>query len=156
MVIDHVQSLLQASPNPEGFAFFYCSRNGNDQKRRESLSVLQSYVRQLSADIWKPGNMLKSLRDRRREMMKRGSNHLSFEARKELLLESMKLYTKTALVLDALDECEKDSHRELVEVIEDLLSKSERPLKVFISSRPDGDIRELFNSWPKHQKSSHR
>ena len=44
-VIDHVQCKLQASPSHEGFAFFYCNRN--EPERRQPLSVLRSYVRQL-------------------------------------------------------------------------------------------------------------
>jgi hypothetical protein len=64
------------------------------------------------------------------------------------LLQSENLYTKTTLVLDALDECEPDSRGRLVEVIEFLSSRSERPLKVFISSRPDRDIRRRFLDKP--------
>jgi len=51
-------------------------------------------------------------------------------------------------VLDALDECELDSDDHLVDTIEFLLSKSERPLKIFISSRPNWDIRRRFLSRP--------
>lgn len=60
----------------------------------------------------------------------------------------MNLYPTTILVLDALDECEPGSRHKLVGVIKLLLSKSERPLKVFISSRPDQDIRSHFLSEP--------
>jgi hypothetical protein len=67
---------------------------------------------------------------------------------KQQLLESVNLYPKTTLVLDALDECEPHLRSRLIEMIELILSKSNRPLKVFISSRPDSDIRESFLSRP--------
>lgn len=91
--------------------------------------------------------MRKKLRDLWHETTLRGSD-LGFEACREQLLESVNLYPRTTLVLDALDECEPDSRRKLVDAIKHLLSKSERPLKVFISSRPDQDIKHQFLSEP--------
>lgn len=73
---------------------------------------------------------------------------LSFDICRDQLLESTNLYEKTILVLDALDECEPDSRSRLIETIEFLLSHSERPIKVFISSRPDRDIRRRFINTP--------
>ncbi|OCL11473.1 hypothetical protein AOQ84DRAFT_386815, partial [Glonium stellatum] len=144
-VIDHVQDSLQSSPNHEGFAYFYCNRN--EEERREPLSVLRSYVRQLSTATRNPGDIRKRLRDLCRDARLKGSV-LSLGMCKQQLLESVNLYQKTTLVLDALDECEPHSRRELIETIEFVLSRSERPLKVFISSRPDGDIRDRFLSRP--------
>ncbi|RSL98873.1 hypothetical protein CEP52_010064 [Fusarium oligoseptatum] len=53
-------------------------------------------------------------------------------------------FTRTLLVvIDALDECEQETHRE---AIIDLLTKSQlRNLKVFITSRPEFDIRNRFS-----------
>jgi ankyrin repeat domain-containing protein 50 len=91
--------------------------------------------------------MRKQLRDLCREARLKGSD-LGFELCKQQLLESVNFYPKTTLVLDALDECEPESRWRLVETIGDLMSKSKRPLKVFVSSRPNGDIREFFASRP--------
>jgi hypothetical protein len=70
------------------------------------------------------------------------------ETCREQLLESVNLYPKTTIVLDALDECEPDTRGYLVDTLDLLLQKSERPLKIFISSRPDADIRDRFLSRP--------
>lgn len=53
-------------------------------------------------------------------------------------------FTRTLLVvIDALDECEQETHRE---TIIDLLTKSQlRNLKVFVTSRPEFDIRNRFS-----------
>lgn len=60
------------------------------------------------------------------------------------LLESVNGYSQTIFVLDALDECEPDSRYQLIKAIGDLVSKSDRLVKVFISSRPDIDIKNAF------------
>ena len=113
-------------------------------------SVLQSYVRQLSTVTSNPEHMQAKLRKLCNEMEQKGSD-LSFNTCRQLILESVNLYPKTTLVVDALDECEPESRWQLVRMIEDLLLQSERPLKVFISSRPDGDIRDCFLSRPSIQ-----
>lgn len=145
MVIDHVQDVLAGSPNHEGFAFFYCNRNEDD--RRKPLSILRSYVRQLATAANNPRNMQTKLRNLYLEAKLKGSD-LTFNMCRERLLESLNLYPKTTIVLDALDECEPDSRGQLMGAIEFLLTYSKRPLKVFISSRPDGDIRGRYLSRP--------
>lgn len=145
MVVDHVRGVLQRSPNHEGLAYFYCNRN--EKERREPLSVLQSYVRQLSTNTRDSGKVQTRLRDLCNEMRSNGSD-LRFDVCKQQLLQSINLYPKTTLVLDALDECEPESRGELIDTLELLVSQSERPLKVFISSRPDADIRARFLSQP--------
>lgn len=91
--------------------------------------------------------MQKRLGNLCREARLKGSG-LDFDVCKFQLLASVNLYPKTTLVLDALDECDSQSRNQLVKVVEFLLSRSERPLKIFISSRPDDDIRECFASLP--------
>lgn len=144
-VIDHVQAQLRGSPKETGFAYFYCNRN--EDERRNPLSVLRSYVRQLSTSVRNPGCMRKPLQDLCREKRLRGSD-LGFDACKDQLLESVNLYSQTILILDALDECDPTLRWKLVEMMQYLISKSEQPLKIFISSRPDGDIKRRFTSRP--------
>ncbi|KAK7413945.1 hypothetical protein QQX98_007214, partial [Neonectria punicea] len=144
-VIDHVQTQLENSPNEEGFAYFYCNRN--EEERRSPLSVLRSYVRQLSTSVRNPGHMRKPLRDLCREARLKGSD-VGFDVCKSQLLESVNLYSQTTLILDALDECDPTSRWQLVEMMQHLISESEQPLKIFISSRPDDDIKRCFTSWP--------
>jgi hypothetical protein len=80
--------------------------------------------------------------------MKLKGSDFGFEACREQLLESVNLYPRTTIVLDALDECDSGSRDRLVETIEFLLSSSKSSLRVFISSRPDADIRDRFLSRP--------
>lgn len=60
------------------------------------------------------------------------------------LAESIDLFPRTTIILDALDECNEDDREDLVKILDDLMKNSSRPVLVFISSRPDGDIRLAF------------
>ena len=137
--------MLESSPNQEGFAFFYCNRN--EEERRKPIAVLQSYVRQLSPTVRNPDSIRKELKGCCQKARASGSD-LGFNDCREQILESIRLYSQTTLVLDALDECEPKSRGQLLEVIEYLISSSKNGLKIFISSRPDRDIRDRFLKTP--------
>lgn len=140
-VIDEIQDALKSNPNHEGLAFFYCNRN--ETERQEPLSVLRSFVRQLSTIANEEDSMQKNLRQLHIQTRLKAS-YLSIDVCKGLLLEFINLYPKTTLVLDALDECDKRKRGVLIETFDYLLDQALRPVKIFISSRPDGDIRERF------------
>lgn len=143
-VIDHVQTQLESSSYPAGFAFFYCDRN--DEQRRSPLSVLQCLVRQLSTSAQNPECVRKSVQDlyRKRRMESSGLNLADC---KEQLLQSVNRYEQTTIVLDALDECEPGSRLEIITAIESAFA-SRKSFKVFISSRRDRDIRKRFSNKP--------
>lgn len=67
------------------------------------------------------------------------SNQLTDSEAESLLQELMQAYSKTILVLDALDECNEKTRSALIEVF-DRLTKTNPTLKLFISSRRDDDI----------------
>ncbi|GKZ24761.1 hypothetical protein AbraIFM66951_002019 [Aspergillus brasiliensis] len=146
-VIDHVQDTLARTPNDEGFAYFYCNRT--EDIRTRPLAVAQSYVRQLASSASKSSLLYiqSRLRASYQEMRMRGAD-LDFERCKGLLLESLNLYPRTTLVLDAFDECDPASRGNLIRLFEDLLSSSTRPVKVFIASRPDRDVQQQVRSHP--------
>lgn len=61
-----------------------------------------------------------------------------------MLRELIETYPRTTIVLDALDECEKDCRHELMDLFDDILGHASRPVKLIIASRPDVDIKEHF------------
>lgn len=73
---------------------------------------------------------------------------LDMECCRKLITESLNLYPRTTLVLDAFDECDPSSRGKLLELFERLLSSSTRPVKLFISSRPDADVQQQVRSHP--------
>jgi len=104
---------------------------------------LKAFVRQLStiSNENENGSIQKRLKEFYNESRLKASQ-LTMNDCKQLLLEFINIYPRTTLILDALDECEKQSRLELIEVFDYLLSEAKNPLKIFISSRPDGDIKE--------------
>ncbi|RAK99918.1 uncharacterized protein BO80DRAFT_426008 [Aspergillus ibericus CBS 121593] len=145
-VIDHIQEALSNTPNHEGLAFFYCNRN--DVGTSQPLSVAQSYIRQLSTTArgeWEYFQV--SLEKTCVELRSKGA-HLDLGTCKKLLTNSLSLYPRTTLVLDALDECDPVSREKLILLFKEVLRTSTRPIKLFISGRPDGDIRHHFSSQP--------
>jgi len=130
----------------DGFAYFYCKRNEKD--REDPLSILRSYVRQLSTSLGKPGYIRKQLGHVRREARRKGWSGLSLQSCRDQLVESVDIYTTTTLVLDALDECDMTVLDQFIVAIEDVLSQTSNVLRVFISSRPDREIRRQFSSRP--------
>jgi ankyrin repeat domain-containing protein 50 len=143
-VVEHVLSFILDHSPDEGFAFFYCNRD--EAGRRDPLSVLRSYASQLSttSDRQRIQKSLKELYEKNRD---RGGEP-TIPICKDLILESINTYPRTTLTLDALDECDSGTRYALIEAFDYLLSKAERPLKIFIASRPDGDIRDRFLSQP--------
>ncbi|OJZ92846.1 hypothetical protein ASPFODRAFT_202600 [Aspergillus luchuensis CBS 106.47] len=151
-VIDHIQDNLARTPNDEGFAYFYCNRN--EDIRTRPLAVARSYVRQLSSpasktkssktNSWHIQSTLQSIY---KELRQKGAD-LDMECCTKLITESLNLYPRTTLVLDAFDECDPSSRGKLLELFEKLLSSSTRPVKLFIASRPDADVQQEVRSRP--------
>jgi ankyrin repeat domain-containing protein 50 len=88
--------------------------------------------------------MREELRDIGRHVMKKRSE-FGLEVCEQQLLKSVDLYPQTTLVLDALDECDERSQGRLMKELNILLSKAKKPLRIFISSRPEQAIRHYFD-----------
>ncbi|KAJ4415022.1 hypothetical protein N0V82_007604 [Gnomoniopsis sp. IMI 355080] len=145
-VIDHKSgSLLSSGAHDEALAFFYFSRS--DSSRNSILSCLQSLVRQLSTSYNREGHMQPALKELAKDCKKKG-RVLSRDLCEQRLAESMNLFPRTTIILDALDECKEDDREGLVKTLSNLMKSSSRPLLVFISSRPDNDISSEFQDWP--------
>ncbi|GLA60459.1 hypothetical protein AtubIFM54640_000913 [Aspergillus tubingensis] len=149
-VIDHIQHNLARTPNDEGFAYFYCNRN--EDIRTRPLAVARSYVRQLSSPASKTKSsntnswhIQSTLQSTYKNFRMEGAD-LHMKCCTKLITESLNLYPRTTLVLDAFDECDPSSRGDLLELFTDLLSNSTRPVKLFIASRPDRDVQQQVRS----------
>lgn len=139
-VIDYKKDVLANHPNDEGLAFFYFNRKNTSMVRDTKLSCLQSLVRQLATTHKNEGRIRPELQllYQKLEPEKRS---LREEDCKEQLTQSINLYSKTTIIIDALDECSsEDEWVELIDLFNELMRTCQRPLKVFISSRPEGRI----------------
>lgn len=82
-------------------------------------------------------------------------NLLSVAECKELLITLCTGFLRTTIVIDALDECDPDTRGSLCDVLEQIVSSSKSTktsnqnlVKVFITSRNDGDLRRRFEGSP--------
>ncbi|GIJ81561.1 hypothetical protein Asppvi_000060 [Aspergillus pseudoviridinutans] len=143
-VVDWVRAQTSKPPNDEGFAFFYC---GRDESRSQPLSILQSFVRQLSTTASNPEVMQAKLRESCKKARENGTN-FRLEQCKEQILASLNIYPRTTLVIDALDECDPDSRYKLIQALQSFLSESNKVVRIFIASRPDPKIEYQLESRP--------
>lgn len=108
----------------------------------DPLIVLRSFVRQLSYKAYHYDRIQTSV-IQKCELAKQEGRDLSYKDCKELILISLNLYPKTTLILDALDESEISTYN-LAEILIELMEKATKPVKVFISSRPDREYLKVL------------
>lgn len=142
-----MRAALNGNQNDEALAYFYCDRNQTD--RQDPISVLRSLVRQLSTtrigDAIQPA-LLELYHQKQRKGF--ASNTLDMEECVSLLQKYVRIYPQTTLVLDALDELDHRTRKQLITALDSLVGHSSRPIKIFVSSRPDTDIRYRFETGP--------
>jgi hypothetical protein len=143
-------SSFEQYPNDEALAYFYCDRN--ESARQDPELALSSFVRQLAMSRNSDAiqhSLVQLYYEKRRKGF--ASGKLKVEESRDVLLQLVRIYPQTTLVLDALDECNKETRAQLVDVLDALVTHSPRPVKVFISSRPDRDIKHRFEYGPNVQ-----
>ncbi|TEY50790.1 hypothetical protein BOTCAL_0272g00020 [Botryotinia calthae] len=126
-----------------GLAYFFCNRDEDD--RRSSSPILRSLVRQLATT----SSMDKSIRGSLHRLWKKSmKDNLDFGRSdcQSQLSESFDTYSTTFVVLDALDEVNKEDLRIILEDIRNTTLKTENIVKLFVASRPEIDI--PYNPWP--------
>lgn len=146
-VVDDLLQRFRQLPNDEAFAYFYCDRNQTD--RQDPTSILSSFVRQLSttrnADAIPRPTV--QMYDQKRQTAF-ASGKLNIDESEIVLAELFQMYAQITLVVDALDECEKKTRLDFVERLDKLTANSSNPVKIFISSRRDRDIKYHFENGP--------
>lgn len=64
------------------------------------------------------------------------------------LLELVRIYPQITLIVDALDECNTQTRAQFVGLLNRLIHQSPKLIKIFVSSRPDRDIKYCFEKGP--------
>ncbi|KAK2767853.1 hypothetical protein FQN53_006444 [Emmonsiellopsis sp. PD_33] len=130
---------FETRPDSVGLAYFYCNRN--ESSRRQPENVIRSFVKQLSTS--RNGDAIPDTLEeiyQKKRATGFASAKLSFEESGDLLLELVQGYSRTVLILDALDECEENTRRSLLKWFNRIIINQAQHLKILISSRRDGDI----------------
>ncbi|KAF6822918.1 ankyrin repeat protein [Colletotrichum plurivorum] len=119
-------------------AYFYCG--GGDAERSQPTEVLRCIARQLCGDD--PDAPINEDLNHAYEGAGNpqiGQNRLSIEATAALVLKALAQNPGT-IVIDALDELRPDDRHELWDCLDNIVRDSPNVVKVFLTSRDDGDI----------------
>lgn len=145
-IIDHVEK--ETKTGEHSLAYFYC--NYKEVERRDSAVILRSLVKQLCLLSPKSSfpDAVSSIYNQRKKDADL-QNLLSIEESKNLLIKLSAGFLRTTIVVDALDECDSETRERLFNVLEEVVSSSKRnPVRVFVTSRDDADLRRKFQSYP--------
>ena len=122
-------------------AYFYCSRNNQEPARSSPEAILASLARQLQSlenDTSIPWPALTLYRSKETEGFISGN--LTVEETSDLLVDLIACSSSTTLVLDALDECNRENRGILLDALQEILVKSAGVAKVLVSCREEGDL----------------
>ncbi|RAO68956.1 uncharacterized protein BHQ10_004968 [Talaromyces amestolkiae] len=137
--------------------YFYCSRNKAEPGRSDPSNILASIARQLSS--LEPGTpLLSPTLDlyRKKEVEGFMSGPMGLEESCSLIIELTARYSLTIIVVDALDECERQKKYDLLKALERILQESSGLVKVFVSSRNDQDFVVRLKHYPNLEISSEK
>ncbi|SCO87393.1 related to vegetatible incompatibility protein HET-E-1 [Fusarium oxysporum] len=142
-VVDYCTEKAEAS---EALAFFYCKRD--EDNRRSPQDILRSILRQLSNPVKdvESGTIHVALKDLPNRLALNGTT-FDVPTCENLIGKLIEGYSKTTIILDALDECDRNNREELMRVLSNLANGSSK-FRVFISSRHDEDILRHFKGTP--------
>lgn len=137
----------------EGLALFYCDRN--EPERRDPAQILRSIVRQLSC-LELGSELLQPIVDKYQERKKEGfaTGPLDTDECRDLIIQLLPNYRQSNIVIDALDECDKQTRSKLLSVLATIMESTSSLVKIFISSRDDDDIVLKLNRRPTIRISS--
>jgi hypothetical protein len=128
--------------------YFYCSRDQAERERSESGQIVRCLLRQ-SLELPGTSFQLNALRERYKKRQTAGS--ISLNEAKDLLLQSIETRSTTYILVDALDECDTDNRRKLIECLREVLEASSTIVKVFFASRENPDIYKKLSQYPEVQ-----
>ncbi|PYI31605.1 hypothetical protein BP00DRAFT_474501 [Aspergillus indologenus CBS 114.80] len=143
-IIEHI---LENGRADEGLAFYYCQHSG--QRYENPDDVIRSLLRQLATpakDDTTKVKIRKDVQDLFAKMNNKAS-HPDIQTCKDYLLQSLGHYRRITIVLDALDECDEGLRHQLFDVIDSLVDESQCMARVFVSARPEPDIKDRFGQY---------
>lgn len=141
------QHKMTSGPPPP-LAYFYCSKRGTDARSKDPLEILCALLRQLTG--------------RNTQLPLRGSVAAEFARRKEISdgtgaqvprlnmeevvthILNIAIDDPIIIVVDGLDEADDAGRGDLFKSFEKVLQESQNVVKIFVSSRTDGDIVDTF------------
>lgn len=145
LVIDDFLHQLQ-TVSDEGFGYFYCDRHEAD--RQDPDAIFRAILKQLSHV--KTGCIHPHVLEHYRASKREGfpSGELAIGESTDLIIKLLHVYSKSTIVIDALDECDINRREDLLESLQKILTLAPNLVKIFVSSRDDKDITRQYSALP--------
>ncbi|KAN0071996.1 hypothetical protein V8E54_009725 [Elaphomyces granulatus] len=141
-LVDELESARRNVPDM-AFAYFFC--DNKDENRKSATSILRSFISQL---LRQTGLFRHVKADFER---KNGDFLANFEALWRIITSILhdRKSGKVFLLIDALDECDKGSRKDLLGALKILFDSADVPtrmkLKIVLTCRREDDIQEKLN-----------
>lgn len=113
---------------------FYC--NYGESERRETLSIIKSLLKQLSMRFEKLDPNMVSYFD--------NATSLTAKSSEILFTAALSRFDKVFIIVDALDECCEGERESIVASLTRQLKIEGCHVKIFLTSRPENDLRRLL------------
>jgi hypothetical protein len=142
LVIEHIRLEISRNRQPAPISYFYCARNAAEPERQDPDEIMRSILEQLSsseADLPIRSPVIEAYKEKKREAKGRSLEKLTLSETVKLILDLLDDNPAT-IVIDALDECDPARRDELLGALYMIIQESASLVKVFVSSRDDGDI----------------
>ncbi|KAL7266726.1 hypothetical protein RUND412_010717, partial [Rhizina undulata] len=138
-----IDMFMNRMPENHGLTYFYSKYGETERQEPDSiLSTLAKQLSLLSPEGFLPKAVISLYQEQKNDGVER---RLWLDESTELILQLSKAFEQTIIIVDALDECKKETRGKLLDALKELRSSTEG-LKIFITSRNDDDIRvELEN-----------
>lgn len=123
-------------------AYFYCARNAAEPERANPEEIMRSILEQLSgSDIDLPIKrpVVTAYKEKKRESRGRIPEKLDIFETVDLIITLLD-ENPVIIILDALDECDSSERHKLLNALDTIIQESSSLVKVFVSSRDDGDL----------------
>ena len=129
-------------------AYFYCNRA--EGSRRDPETILSALIHQLVQTESDQMTLLKivdayNLRKTEGQECAR----LSLLESRDLLVQLADVYEQTTICIDALDEVEPSTRKDLLQALKVVMEKSKNLVKIFATTRMDVDIVRQFEMFPR-------
>lgn len=129
-------------------AYFYC--NYREETRRDPAFVLRALVKQLclvGSSNELPEIVLSIYQKRVDQGHQTGPLHL--DESRDLIVALSTGFAQTTIIIDALDECNRDTRRGLFLTLKHIINSTAH-VRIFLTGRNDDDILRILHGFPSH------
>lgn len=134
----------------QALAYFYC--NYQEEARKDPASIFRAVIKQLClADREAQGGLPEPVLSIYRKRQSDGNLSCPLDLKKstDLIIELSSRFSQTTIIIDALDECNRETRVDLFRMLKKIYTSTTR-VRIFVTGRCDGDILQMLHGFPSH------